>query len=110
MLCRVEGRTTIISIVPEGTKVKKGDLVCELDSALLRDQLTNQRIATQGAEASYQQCQAGPRKRRARGQGIRGRDLPAGEGHDPGRDQAGRIGAPERPGPNWSGPGDSASG
>jgi multidrug efflux pump subunit AcrA (membrane-fusion protein) len=51
---QVEGSTTIISIVPEGTRVKKGDLVCELDSAALSDQLTNQKIATQGAEASYQ--------------------------------------------------------
>ena len=54
VLCQVEGRTTIISIVPEGTRVKKGDLVCELDSASLRDPLTNQKIATQGAEAAYQ--------------------------------------------------------
>ena len=53
-LCQVEGSTTIISIVPEGTRVKKGDLVCELDSASLSDQLTNQKIATQGAEASFQ--------------------------------------------------------
>ena len=52
--CLVEGSTTIISILAEGTPVKKGDLVCELDSASLRDQLTNQKIATQGAEASYQ--------------------------------------------------------
>ncbi|MBV8488158.1 MAG: efflux RND transporter periplasmic adaptor subunit, partial [Planctomycetaceae bacterium] len=54
VLSLVEGSTTIISIVPEGTPVKKGDLVCELDSASLKDQLTNQQIATQSAEASYQ--------------------------------------------------------
>ena len=54
VLCLVEGSTTIISIVSEGTPVKKGDLVCELDSASLKDQLTNQQIATQSAEASYQ--------------------------------------------------------
>jgi multidrug resistance efflux pump len=54
VLCQVEGSTTIISIVPEGKKVAKGELVCELDSASLKDQLTNQKIATQGAEASYQ--------------------------------------------------------
>ena len=53
MLCQVEGSTTIISIMPEGTRVKKGDVVCELDSASLRDRLTNQKIASQGAEASY---------------------------------------------------------
>ena len=54
VLCQVEGSTTIIMILPEGTKVKKGDLVCELDSASLNDSLTNQKIATQGAEASFQ--------------------------------------------------------
>jgi multidrug efflux pump subunit AcrA (membrane-fusion protein) len=54
VLCQVEGSTTIIMILPEGTRVKKGELVCELDSASLNDQLTNQKIATQGAEASYQ--------------------------------------------------------
>jgi HlyD family secretion protein len=53
-ICRVEGQTTIISILPEGSKVKKGDLVCELDSSTLRDQLTNQRMTTQAAEAAYQ--------------------------------------------------------
>ena len=51
--CQVEGQTTIISIIPEGKRVKKGDLVCELDSATLKDTLTNQVIATKGADASY---------------------------------------------------------
>jgi multidrug efflux pump subunit AcrA (membrane-fusion protein) len=54
VLCQVEGSTTIITILAEGTRVKKGELVCELDSAALKDQLTNQKIATQGAEAAYQ--------------------------------------------------------
>jgi len=51
--CQAEGQSTIISILPEGTKVKKGDMVAELDSASLRDQLTNQRIAIQAVEATY---------------------------------------------------------
>ncbi len=54
VMSQVEGSTTIITILAEGTKVKKGDMVCELDSASLRDSLTNQKIATQGAEASFQ--------------------------------------------------------
>ncbi len=54
LLCEVAGRSTIISIVPEGKKVKKGDLLCELDSASLRDQLVNQRVATRDAEMVYQ--------------------------------------------------------
>ncbi|MBV8557733.1 MAG: efflux RND transporter periplasmic adaptor subunit [Planctomycetaceae bacterium] len=54
IFCQVEGQTQIISIVPEGTRVTKGQLVCELDSSALKDQLTNQVIATKGAEAAYQ--------------------------------------------------------
>ncbi len=54
VLCEIKGLPTIISIVPEGTKVKKGDLVCMLDSASLRDQLINQKITTRAAEANYQ--------------------------------------------------------
>jgi len=54
VLAQAEGRTTIKSILPEGVKVKKGDLVCELDSAALRDQLVNQKIATQAAQAAVE--------------------------------------------------------
>ncbi|MDR3636216.1 MAG: HlyD family efflux transporter periplasmic adaptor subunit [Isosphaeraceae bacterium] len=50
---KVEGQTTIVFIVPEGTRVKKDDLVCELDSSALKDQLINQEIATRGAEAAH---------------------------------------------------------
>ena len=55
VMCEVEGGTTIIRIMPEGTKVKEGDIVCELESATLKDSLTNQKITTQQAEASYRQ-------------------------------------------------------
>jgi HlyD family secretion protein len=51
--CNVEGGTTIISIKPEGAQVKKGELVCELDSAALRDSLTNQQITTKSADANF---------------------------------------------------------
>src|SRR5262245_3017772 len=50
-LCQVEGGTTIIKLAAEGAIVKKGDLVCELDSAGLRDRLTNLEIAEQRAGA-----------------------------------------------------------
>lgn len=50
----VEGQTTIIFIKPEGTPVEKGELVCELDSAALRDNLVNQEIATKRAEADFE--------------------------------------------------------
>lgn len=49
----VEGATAIIKVVPEGTKVKKGDIVVELDSAALKDRLVNQRITTKSAEANF---------------------------------------------------------
>lgn len=52
--CKVEGQTTIIMIKPEGTRVNKDDVVCELDKSALEDSLTNQVITTKGAEASYQ--------------------------------------------------------
>lgn len=54
VMSEVEGSTTIIKILPEGSRVRKDELVCELDSAALKDQLTNQRITVQQAEAAYQ--------------------------------------------------------
>jgi hypothetical protein len=52
--CMVEGKNTIINILPEGSHVKKGDIVCELDSAFLRDQLVNQVGSVREAETTYQ--------------------------------------------------------
>ncbi len=51
---RLESWASIVSIVPEGTRVKKGDLVCELDSASLRDTLVKQRLATQSSRTAYE--------------------------------------------------------
>jgi HlyD family secretion protein len=50
---QVEGTTTIISIVPEGTKVKKGDIVCELDSSALQDKYRQQEILCTTAESAF---------------------------------------------------------
>ena len=52
----VEGGTTIMRIKPEGARVKEGEVVAKLDSALLRDTLTNQMITIQQAEASFKQA------------------------------------------------------
>ena len=49
----IEGETTILTIVPNGSTVQKGDLVCELDSAGLKDSLTNQQITVKAAEANF---------------------------------------------------------
>jgi HlyD family secretion protein len=50
---QVEGLTSIIFIVPDGSQVKKGDRICDLDAASLRDTLVNQTIASKSAEAAY---------------------------------------------------------
>jgi multidrug efflux pump subunit AcrA (membrane-fusion protein) len=55
--CAVEGTPTIIMILPEGTSVKKGDIVCQLDSAALKDSLTNQKITTEAASAGWKNAQ-----------------------------------------------------
>ncbi len=49
----VEGRTSIITLIPEGTRVKKGDLLVELDASSLVDDKIDQEIRVQNAEASY---------------------------------------------------------
>jgi multidrug resistance efflux pump len=54
VVCQVDGQATIIKILPEGTIARKGDIVCELDSAGLRERLAAQETATGRAEAAYQ--------------------------------------------------------
>jgi HlyD family secretion protein len=49
----VEGQTSIIYLIPEGSQVKKGDLLVELDVSSLLDQKIDQEIQVQNAEASY---------------------------------------------------------
>jgi len=49
----VEGRTTILSLVKEGTAVKKGDVLVELDASSLLDQKIDQQIMVQNAEAAF---------------------------------------------------------
>ena len=53
---KVEGTTTIISIEPEGTQVKEGDIVCELDASTLIDKETQQEILVVKAKALLQQA------------------------------------------------------
>jgi HlyD family secretion protein len=50
---QVEGRTTIISIVSEGTRVNKGDLLIELDVSTLRDKRVDQVILVNNADAAH---------------------------------------------------------
>jgi len=44
------------SIVPEGTIVKQGDVVAELDRSTLANKLDEVRLALQKAEAQYEQA------------------------------------------------------
>ncbi|MHC4119161.1 MAG: efflux RND transporter periplasmic adaptor subunit [Planctomycetota bacterium] len=49
----LEGRTSIISLIPEGTRVNKGQLLVELDASTLDDAKIDQEIAVQNAEAAF---------------------------------------------------------
>ncbi len=49
---KVEGRTTIIWLIPEGTHVEKGDKLMELDSSSLEDQLVNDELDVQTSKAN----------------------------------------------------------
>jgi len=42
--------------VPDGSRVKEGERICELDSSPLKDRLVNQTITTRAAEAAYQEA------------------------------------------------------
>ncbi|MBL9138079.1 MAG: efflux RND transporter periplasmic adaptor subunit [Verrucomicrobiales bacterium] len=54
----VEGTARIIYIVPEGSYVKKGDLLVELDSAQAQDQINQQNINVEKAQFALIQAQA----------------------------------------------------
>ncbi len=49
----IEGNTTILKLVPEGTLVEAGDVLCELDATELIDRRFQQDISTRNAEASF---------------------------------------------------------
>ncbi|MDY0292251.1 MAG: HlyD family efflux transporter periplasmic adaptor subunit [Desulfuromonadaceae bacterium] len=52
----MEGRTTILSLVKEGTMVQQGDLLIELDASALEDRLVEQQIRVQNDAADYVQA------------------------------------------------------
>ncbi len=55
LISEVEGTTTIISIVDEGTQVKEGDVLCELDSSPIREKAKQQEITVTQSEAAHAQ-------------------------------------------------------
>jgi len=52
ILTGVEGGATVVAIRQSGSVVKKGEVICELDSAPFRDQRTNQAIVVSAAKAA----------------------------------------------------------
>lgn len=52
----VEGRVTIIDLIPEGTLVEKDDLLIQLDASNLQDKLVEQQIRVQNTDASFVQA------------------------------------------------------
>ena len=56
---QVEGRIAVLAVLPEGTQVRKGDVVCELASSGLRDRLANQKIVVIGSEIARRGTQLG---------------------------------------------------
>ena len=53
----VEGSTRIISIAPEGTSVKKGELLIELDSADIQEKLGQQEITCENQKFTFLQSE-----------------------------------------------------
>ena len=56
--CEIEGQTTILQLVPEGTVVKPGDLLVRLDSSDLVERELQQRISSDNADAAYKKAKA----------------------------------------------------
>ncbi len=50
---QIEGRATILWLIPEGTPVKKGQKVAELDVSQIRDRLETQKISVARSEAAF---------------------------------------------------------
>jgi HlyD family secretion protein len=51
------GASTVISVVPDGTIVKKGDILCELDSSEYVEMLRQQKMTVQRAQADHRQTE-----------------------------------------------------
>jgi HlyD family secretion protein len=55
----IEGRTVVLTSLPEGTRVEKGDIVCELDPSELQDRLATEETVIRGAEADVHAARIG---------------------------------------------------
>ena len=54
----IPGQTTILSIKPDGSMVKKGEQVCDLDPFALKTKLAAQEVVAKEAETAYQNARA----------------------------------------------------
>ena len=54
IVCEVEGRSTIISLIPEGTAVKEGDLLVELASDAIADRIQQDELKETNAITAYE--------------------------------------------------------
>jgi HlyD family secretion protein len=55
----VEDRTVVVTCLPDGTRVEKGAVVCDLDATDLQDRLAAQELAVRGAEADVHATRIG---------------------------------------------------
>lgn len=53
IVSQVEGQARIIYLIPEGTQVERGDLLVELDSSEIEENLTQRQIAHQNAISQF---------------------------------------------------------
>ena len=53
LVSELERQTTILYLIEEGTEVKAGELLCELDASELDERLVEQQIMVQNAESSH---------------------------------------------------------
>jgi HlyD family secretion protein len=51
------GASTILRVVPDGTPVKKGDILCELDAADYLEMLRQQKMTVERAQADHRQAE-----------------------------------------------------
>ena len=59
MKSEMEGRSTVLYLIPEGTRVEAGDLVAELDAAEMVDRKVAQEISVQSARATATKAREG---------------------------------------------------
>jgi len=71
VVCEVPGGSTILSIVEDGSQVKKGDVLARLDDTAIKDKLAAHEAAHAAAEAALAQAKATHDLRRQEAAGSR---------------------------------------